>query len=155
MDDLKLVAKLLEYPETWWNELDELLNKDLPSDIREFLKKASSYDLLDLEEEYVSTFDLNKNITLNVTYYLTEDTKRGKYMLLFLERLGKPVKDLPDYLPFVLSRLSENRDKEIISLIKKPLEVIINNLRESNSIFLPLFIHVYNSLYGDEPRLMQ
>ncbi len=151
MDDLKLVAKLLEYPETWWNELKDLLDSDLPDDVREFLKRASSYDLLDLEEEYVSTFDLNKDVSLNVTYYLTEDTRRGKYMLVFLEKLGKPPKDLPDYLPFVLSRLSEYPDKEVVSLIRKPLEDIIRGLKERESVFLPLFVHVYNSLYGGKP----
>jgi nitrate reductase delta subunit len=147
---LKLVAELLKYPEVWWNKLNVLLNMNLPEQIKEFLDKVRRYELLDLNEEYVNTFDLDKNTTLNMTYYLAgERPERGKYLLKLMEKIGKPNKELPDYLPYVIERIVEYPDPEIISLLKLPLEILMHNLQKRNSIFLSLIKFIYLEIYGD------
>ena len=64
--------------------------------------------LLDLEREYVETFDTRRRCTLNVSYYLFGDTRRRGVSLLRLKRLYKAAglvldtDELPDHLPAML-----------------------------------------------------
>ena len=64
--------------------------------------------LIDLEREYVETFDTRRRCTLNVTYYVYGDTRRRGIALLRLKRLYAAAglvqdsEELPDHLPLML-----------------------------------------------------
>jgi nitrate reductase delta subunit len=64
--------------------------------------------LLDLEREYVETFDTRRRCTLNVSYYAYGDTRRRGVALLRLKRLYAAAGlvldsgELPDHLPLML-----------------------------------------------------
>lgn len=84
----------------------------LPTPAREpidrFLAHRRETSLIDLEREYVETFDTRRRCTLNVTYYVYGDTRRRGVALLRLKRLYAAaglVQDsgeLPDHLPLML-----------------------------------------------------
>jgi nitrate reductase delta subunit len=63
---------------------------------------------LDLEREYVETFDTRRRCTLNVSYYVYGDTRRRGVALLRLKRLYAAAGlvldsgELPDHLPVLL-----------------------------------------------------
>jgi nitrate reductase delta subunit len=73
-----------------------------------FLAHRRAVSLVDLEREYVETFDTRRRCTLNVSYYLYGDTRRRGIALLRLKRMyeaGGLVLDsdeLPDHLPAML-----------------------------------------------------
>ncbi len=63
---------------------------------------------IDLEREYVETFDTRRRCTLNVSYYLYGDTRRRGVALLRLKRMYAAAglvldsDELPDHLPVML-----------------------------------------------------
>ncbi|MEB2792976.1 MAG: nitrate reductase molybdenum cofactor assembly chaperone [Caldisphaeraceae archaeon] len=158
---LLIIADLLDYPSKWLGREKEILLQDLPDGVKEFIKMASSYDPLDLEEEYVSTFDFNSKTTLNMTFYITGEEKsrasapRRGYILLKLKELLKnktelPSNELPDYLPSILKVLALDMNKDIANMIKEPMEILISNLSKKNSIFLPIVRQAYKEIYGED-----
>ena len=73
-----------------------------------FLAHRSAMALIDLEREYVETFDTRRRCTLNISYYLYGDTRRRGVSLLRLKRLYRAgglvleSDELPDHLPAML-----------------------------------------------------
>jgi nitrate reductase delta subunit len=73
-----------------------------------FLAHHQDVSLIDLEREYVETFDTRRRCTLNVSYYLYGDTRRRGIALLRLKRMYKAAglvldtDELPDHLPAML-----------------------------------------------------
>ena len=76
--------------------------------LRQFLAHRQGLSLIDLEREYVETFDTRRRCTLNVSYYLYGDTRRRGVSLLRLKRMYKAAglvldtDELPDHLPAML-----------------------------------------------------
>jgi nitrate reductase delta subunit len=76
--------------------------------IREFVAYRGRTPLIDLEREYVETFDTRRRCTLNVSYYLYGDTRRRGLALLRLRRMYAAAglisesEELPDHLPLML-----------------------------------------------------
>ena len=73
-----------------------------------FLAHRRAASLIDLEREYVETFDTRRRCTLNVSYYLYGDTRRRGISLLRLKRMYAAAglvldsDELPDHLPAML-----------------------------------------------------
>jgi nitrate reductase delta subunit len=73
-----------------------------------FLERRRGMSQLDLEREYVETFDTRRRCTLNVSYYVYGDTRRRGVALLRLKRLYAAAGlvldsgELPDHLPVLL-----------------------------------------------------
>ena len=73
-----------------------------------FLRHRRETAQLDLEREYVQTFDTRRRCTLNVGYYLYGDTRRRGVALLRLKRMYAAAglvhdsDELPDHLPLML-----------------------------------------------------
>ncbi|ACP37635.1 nitrate reductase molybdenum cofactor assembly chaperone [Sulfolobus islandicus M.14.25] len=161
---LVIIADLLEYPAYWLPKLSEFEAKLVKINdpfVVEFIKEVKSIEPIDLEEIYVSTFDFNKETTLNITYYYTGDEKqRGNnkrgILLLKLKELANinTKKELPDYLPnlirFIANNANENT-KEILELIKLPLKELTINLKAKNSIFYYILVSLYKELYLGDP----
>jgi nitrate reductase delta subunit len=111
----EIASLLLRYPEA------DLLARDpdaaaaaaeLPQRLRapleRFLAHRRETPGIDLEREYVETFDTRRRCTLNVSYYLYGDTRRRGVALLRLKRmyaaagLALGTDELPDHLPVML-----------------------------------------------------
>ena len=111
----EIASLLLRYPEA------DLLARDpdaaaaaaeLPQRLRapleRFLAHRREMPGIDLEREYVETFDTRRRCTLNVSYYLYGDTRRRGVALLRLKRmyaaagLALEADELPDHLPVML-----------------------------------------------------
>ncbi len=113
---LALVSRLLRYP-------DEGLVADLPAlssaidgvphaperePLARFVDHVAATPLMDLQRDYVSTFDMKRRCCLYLTYYLNGDTRRrGMALWRFAEtyrRTGLTLEtgELPDFLPVVL-----------------------------------------------------
>ncbi|WP_338598584.1 nitrate reductase molybdenum cofactor assembly chaperone [Sulfolobus tengchongensis] len=161
MNLLEITAELLEYPTSWIGRRKEIINSisQISSPhkqfLLEFLESISVYNELDLEEIYVSTFDNNDYITLYITYYITGEekerikpAKRGLLLAWLKERIKMNGKELPDYLPVLLKYLSANNDDEVKKILQRPISIILNRLKEKNSIFYPLIKLAYLELYG-------
>lgn len=73
-----------------------------------FLEHLAATPLLELQEEYVATFDLKRRCCLYLSYYLNGDTRRRGLALVGFKdayrAAGLAVSDdeLPDFLPVVL-----------------------------------------------------
>jgi len=124
-----LISSLLAYP----NEalLDDLpitraLAKRLPTDVGgllvDYLDQVARTPLLELQSDYVSTFDLKRRCCLYLSYYLNGDTRRrGMALWRFQEtykRAGWDVLggELPDYLPVLLEFAASGVDEESAAL---------------------------------------
>ena len=76
--------------------------------LERFLGHRRETAQLDLEREYVQTFDTRRRCTLNVGYYLYGDTRRRGVALLRLKRMYAAAglvhdsDELPDHLPLML-----------------------------------------------------
>jgi len=111
----EIASLLLRYPSQ--AALDRDLEVDgavagLPRRLRPPLERFLSYRHrtpgIDLEREYVETFDTRRRCTLNVSYYLYGDTRRRGVALLRLKRMYAAAglvldsDELPDHLPVML-----------------------------------------------------
>ena len=112
----EIASLLLRYPSA------DVLDRDpeiaaaaagLPSRLRgplgRFLAHRRETPAIDLEQEYVETFDTRRRCTLNVSYYLYGDTRRRGVALLRLKRMYAAAglmldsDELPDHLPVMLA----------------------------------------------------
>lgn len=86
----------------------ELPGQDARAQLGRFLTHRRTMPLIDLEREYVETFDTRRRCTLNISYYLYGDTRRRGVSLLRLKRLYAAAglilesDELPDHLPAML-----------------------------------------------------
>ena len=110
-----IASLLLRYPSASALERDAEIGEAvaaLPARLRtpfeRFLAHRSEAPPLDLEREYVETFDTRRRCTLNVSYYLYGDTRRRGVALLRLKRMYAAAglvldsDELPDHLPVML-----------------------------------------------------
>jgi nitrate reductase delta subunit len=78
---------------------------------KNFAAYLRSVDLIDLQGEYVQTFDLTPDNSLHLTHHLCgDDRNRGPALIELTELyrqhgLTMPERELPDYLPLVLEFL--------------------------------------------------
>lgn len=121
MSIYKLLSVLLDYPSVeLLDNLDEIERRalscpELDADGKERLKRFTSFlrsvDLIDLQGEYVQTFDLTPDHSLHLTHHLCgDDRNRGPALVELSELyrqhgLSLPERELPDYLPLVLEFL--------------------------------------------------
>lgn len=161
MNLLEIIGELLEYPKEWIERKDEIVNLVINSSspnkslVLEFLEQATKYKDLDLEEIYVSTFDNSDYTSLYMTYYITGEEKsrartpkRGFLLAWLKSRIKVNSTELPDYLPLLLKYLSTTADLEVKKLIREPMRILLDRLKEKNSIFYPLILAAYLELYG-------
>ena len=153
---IKLISYLLHYP-------DESLLRLLPAfrEVLREIKNGSAHDkydqilsyfektpLIQLQEQYTETFDLNPSNCMNLTYHRWGDTeKRGPalvhleeiYLKAGFQRIGS---ELPDFLPIVLEFISERPDigsSEIIPLYGKVVETLAERFRQAGHPYAVLF----------------
>ncbi|MDR0200174.1 MAG: nitrate reductase molybdenum cofactor assembly chaperone [Streptococcaceae bacterium] len=110
-----VLAELLDFPEE--NISDEKVLELFPkipekAEVTSACSKLSEMALTSLQEHYVELFELNKSLTLYMTYYkLTDSRERGTVMAklkLLYEMFGLSLDnaELTDYLPTMLEFLA-------------------------------------------------
>ena len=154
MQIYKILSLLLEYPDReLLDNLPEIRmlidkNTDIGAEekaaLRKLLDYMSSMPLIDLQADYVKTFDFTPEHSLHLTHHLFDDDSdrnRGPALI----DLGEMFKDygvktvtneLPDYLPLILefvAGLEESEATVFLSDAGKVLDILTKNLTKANS----------------------
>lgn len=151
---LKIIAFLLRYPD---HELihvlpriEAIVNDISDADDRKMWSRffsAISAPLLDLQETYTATFDLNPDASLNLTYHLCGDGENRGRMLARIKEAYETsgyrttTTDLPDYLPMMLEFISERPELRDFGLFREcfgALDVLAERLETMGSPYAGL-----------------
>ncbi|WP_417531771.1 nitrate reductase molybdenum cofactor assembly chaperone [Marinobacter lipolyticus] len=129
MQLLKVMARLLEYPTAELQESrdalvgvvleDNRLPRKNKAQLLRCVELVCDQDLLDIQENYVGTFDKGRATSLLLFEHVHGESRdRGQAMVDLMEQyrangLEIDVKELPDYLPLFLEYLSTRPWEEI------------------------------------------
>jgi len=152
-----ILSRLLDYPDPDLkgnlDVMDEVLNKDSQiteqerTAINDFIKQLRQQSLMELQQEYVQTFDMVPEHSLHLTHHLFGDDRgRGPALVDLSEHykgMGLDMREgeIPDYLPLILeyvSTLDEMAARVFLADAGKVLTVIAANLEKSDSHYAPL-----------------
>lgn len=152
-----VLARLLDYPEpelqSHVEEIREVVaNEPAISEeerhvIGEFVDHVAQASLLELEQEYVQTFDMIPEHSLHLTHHLFGDDRgRGPALVDLGEHykgMGLEAREgeLPDYLPLILeyvSTLDEVAVRIFLADAAKVLTEVAANLEKAHSRYAPL-----------------
>ncbi|MFD2839518.1 nitrate reductase molybdenum cofactor assembly chaperone [Populibacterium corticicola] len=155
-DVLALISVLLGYPDEEFDSLRADLAQAvaaLPQSaaatlVQKFWGQFSHVEPSEARRHYVETFDLRRNCSLFLTYYLHGDTRqRGMSLLMFKQRyraygFTPPENELPDYLPMVLefaATTGPGVGEGLLRMHRSGLEVIRTALRKRKTAYSLLF----------------
>lgn len=126
-------ALVLDYPQANWPQVldavDTTVNEDdaLPSEsgreLLAFVNWARGVGQREVEKLYVTTFDQKRRCCLELSYYLTGDTRqRGIALTVFQDLYAAcgweaPKDHLPDFLPFILELGARADDDDTVKLL--------------------------------------
>jgi nitrate reductase delta subunit len=151
-----IAARLLTYPDdVLIGDLAVLraATTELPEDVAGPLGAAldwtESEELLRLQQQYVSTFDLKRRCCLYLTYYLNGDTRRRGVELWRFQQTyrhaGMSVTrgELPDFLPVLLEFAADGGDPLSAAAVllaehREGLEVLQSALASLTSPYAPV-----------------
>ena len=155
----KILSVLLEYPEQelidnlpevkeWIDETPDLDKKERAA-LQAYLAQMDSKSLIELQADYVNTFDMNPEHSLHLTHHLFGDDKNRGPALIDLGELYKDygvevsedANELPDYLPLILefaAYLDGNEATVFLSDAKKVFGVLMDNLKKAASPYADL-----------------
>ncbi|MFN6961078.1 MAG: nitrate reductase molybdenum cofactor assembly chaperone [Rhodocyclaceae bacterium] len=152
----KLLAVLLDYPrEELKSHLPELRGALAEVDaspaehelIGRFLDWLEAAETVDVQTEYVATFDLDARHSLYLTHHIFGDDKNRGPALIDMEEyyraygLATIEGELPDYLPLMLefaATLEATEARLFLSHVRKVLATLAVNLEETASPWAPL-----------------
>jgi nitrate reductase delta subunit len=167
---IKLISCLLQYPDEflleWLPSLREVLNEIENISARDTYDQIITYfettSLIQLQEQYTETFDLNPSNCMNLTYHRWGDTEKRGPALVHLEEIYQKAgfqrigSELPDYLPLVLEFISEQPDatiSEIIPIYGEVVETLSERLRQVDHPYALLFEQLVDILGLSEVAL--
>ena len=155
----KILSVLLQYPEQelldnleeikeWVNDTSDIDGQER-SILQTYLKQMEGSPLIDLQAEYVKTFDMVPEHSLHLTHHLFGDDKNRGPALIDLGELYKDygvevsesAKELPDYLPLILefaAYLDGSESTVFLSDAKKVFGVLMDNLKKAASPYADL-----------------
>jgi nitrate reductase delta subunit len=155
----KILSVLLQYPEQelmdnlpeiveWVNDTADI-DQEERTILQEFIQKMENKVLLDLQADYVKTFDMVPEHSLHLTHHLFGDDKNRGPALIDLGELykdygvevSKSANELPDYLPLILefaAYLDSSESTVFLSDAKKVFGVLMDNLKEAASPYADL-----------------
>ena len=156
MNFYKALSLLLEYPsQELYENLDafedsvaecESMDAAERSAIGKLLAHLRATDLIELQAEYVKTFDLVAEHSLHLTHHLFGDDKNRGPALIDLTEIYKEYgldqssNELPDYLPLVLefaAQLDDSEARVFLSDTAKVIRVLAENLEKAQSPYAP------------------
>jgi len=131
------VSRLLQYPDAGLlaqlpalREAAESVPVESGDPLARFVEHLASTPLLQLQADYVATFDLRRKACLYLSYYLNGDTRRrGMALWRFLDAYRsvgyQPVGgELPDFLPTVLELAATGDEDVALALLHEHREGI-------------------------------
>ncbi|TXT21581.1 MAG: nitrate reductase 1 delta subunit [Gallionellaceae bacterium] len=154
MQIYKILSLLLEYPDQeLLDNLPEIralcdrnteIDAEERASLRKLLDHLAGKPLIDLQSDYVKTFDFTPEHSLHLTHHMFDDDSdrnRGPALIdlgeMFKEYGVKTVtNELPDYLPLILefvANLDENEATVFLSDAAKVLGMLADNLAKANS----------------------
>jgi nitrate reductase delta subunit len=153
----KILSRLLDYPDAelveHLPELRDLVEQEPGLNARErsallaHIDHSASMPLLELQMEYVDTFDRVPEHDLHLTHHLFGDDKGRGPALVDLGEHYKAhgytadPKELPDYLPLILeycATLDETQARFFLADAGKVLEQLARNLESAGNRFAAL-----------------
>lgn len=102
---------------------------------------------MELAQEYVETFDLQKRCTMLLTYWTSGDTRnRGADMVEFTQAyraagVEMPKGEAPDHLPVVLefaATVDPEKGRRLLTKYRVPIGVVATALADSGSPYAPV-----------------
>jgi len=158
MKTFKLLGLLLTYPSDQLQaaagsfaevfEDEDLLTRRQIKSLQPMLDDYANNDLIELQEQYVNTFDRSRNQCLYLFEHIHGESRdRGAAMVDMKEMYARKGLDissneLPDYLPLFLEYLSFCELDEAIDLLADAIDVIATigmHLDRNKSIFASIF----------------
>ncbi len=140
MKTFKVLSLLLMYPEAdWLKVLPEMhvalleeasLNGDAAHRVAPLFNLLSDTRLIELQENYVATFDRNPSHSLHLFEHIHGESRdRGSAMINLLEEYWKhdfdaSASELPDYVPLFLEFLSLLPAEEALPLLGDAVHVL-------------------------------
>ncbi|WP_432378944.1 nitrate reductase molybdenum cofactor assembly chaperone [Duganella sp. P38] len=150
-----VLSALLQYPEpelvAAQAELNQLLLEHLPvwhAPLQGLFAHIGSTPLIDLQQEYVATFDRNPGHSLHLFEHIHGESRdRGQAMVDLMEEyrrhgLQMVGDDLPDYVPLFLEFLSQQEEEQAERLLGDAIHVLAHigrKLRTSGSPYACIF----------------
>ncbi len=150
----KALGILLWYPNEEWLtgaadvcdliEQEALVSKEQLANLRSLVAQLQESDLLDLQEEYVDTFDRVRSLSLHLFEHVHGDSRdRGPAMIDLAQTYEKAglylaPEELPDYLPVVLQFVSTQPAREAHDFLAEMahiLNAIFNALQQRGSLY--------------------
>ena len=159
-----ILSRLLDYPDQELKDNLVIIRKALalqPKQLEEeekevlehFLQHLQEESLLQLQQDYVQTFDMVPEHSLHLTHHLFGDDRgRGPALVDLGEHykgMGMEMRngEIPDYLPLILeyvATLDEMGARVFLADAAKVLTVLAANLEKSDSPYAPLLRLVEN-----------
>ena len=166
MQHYQVLSALLLYPDQeWLNALPELetaLAADpvMAAEIQPLFRFLEQHDLIELQENYVATFDRNPRHSLHMFEHIHGESRdRGPAMVDLLEEYRKhgydvTAEELPDYVPMFLEFLSQVSAEEAERLLGDAIHVmaLVGDKLEANGSPYSHVFTVLRSLTTVEPR---
>lgn len=154
----KALGILLWYPNEEWQSgicdiCDVIIREAIVSEedrqaLRAFAETLSARDILELQEDYVDTFDRVRSLSLHLFEHVHGESRdRGQAMVDLAERykeqgLALAASELPDYLPVFLEYLSllpKNEALEELAETGHILAAVGKRLTERGSVYGTIF----------------
>ena len=155
----KILSVLLEYPaqelvdhlpeiKAWVDDAIDISDSERTA-FKAYLAQMETKSLIELQAEYVETFDMAAEHSLHLTHHLFGDDKNRGPALIDLAELYKDygvevsesANELPDYLPLILefaAYLDGNESTVFLSDAKKVFSVLMDNLKKATSPYADL-----------------
>ncbi len=163
MKTFKLLGLLLTYPKDQLQAVvgsfasvfveEGLLGKSQIKSLQPLMDDYANNDLIELQEEYVNTFDRSRNHSLYLFEHIHGESRdRGAAMVDMKEMyatkgLHISSNELPDYLPVFLEYLSYCEIDEAIEILADGIDVIATigaHLRKDKSVYADVFKVIEN-----------
>lgn len=169
----KALGILLWYPTTEWLEgasdlcdlieQEAIVRKDQLPALRSLINQLKGTDLLELQEDYVDTFDRVRSLSLHLFEHVHGESRdRGQSMVDLAGRYKEQgfslaASELPDYLPVFLeylSMLSEEEALEELTNTGHILAALGKRLAERGSPYSAV-LDTLTRLAGKEPEKVE
>ncbi|WP_020558834.1 nitrate reductase molybdenum cofactor assembly chaperone [Thiofilum flexile] len=168
-----VIARLLDYPSaellTAQTTLMEVVREEtrlplaLRSSLVSFIQRLGARGLLDAQEDYVSTFDRGRSLSLLLFEHVHGESRdRGQAMVDLLQQyrdagLELNIKELPDYIPLYLEYLATRTEAEAaqgLGDIHPILALLSARLQERDSPYHLLFDALL-AMIGIQPNMAE
>jgi len=158
MKEYMVLSRLLDYPDDELMKNLELVEEAVESlssvtddertVLRDFLIYVKSKTLVELQGEYVDTFDMVPNHSLHLTHHLLGDDNKDRGPALielteYFKGLDLQAKEgeLPDYLPLILEYaavLNKEDSDAFLTQATPAIAILAKSLKKVKSPYAPL-----------------